>query len=158
MPKVLIIGYGNSMRGDDVVGCHVARMLEERYRDEPDVRVLGAPQLTPEMTEDVAASEFVLFLDAAVGTHAGDIRQEKLKSRSGPLSLAHSLDPDLLLAAADKLYGSVPRAELLTIVGASFEVGDRLSTPVTRRLPGFLKRAQAIVESHRRCTTRELVP
>ena len=71
MPKVLIIGYGSPLRGDDNVGCHVAQMLEYHYRDDPEVRVIGSHQLTPEMAEDVAASEFVLFLDAAAGAPAG---------------------------------------------------------------------------------------
>src|ERR1035438_8901082 len=68
LPKVLIIGYGSPLRGDDNIGCHVAQMLEHHYHDDSDVRVIGSHQLTPEMAEDVAASEFVLFLDAAAGT------------------------------------------------------------------------------------------
>jgi hypothetical protein len=48
-----------------------------------------------------------------------------------------------------ELYGTAPRAELLTIVGAAFELGDRLSPEVIRRVPEFFERAQAVVESHR---------
>jgi hypothetical protein len=62
----------------------------------------------------------------------------------------------LLLAAADGLYGRVPGAELLTIVGASFEVGESLSPAVSERLPDLLQKAQAIVELHRHHATREL--
>ena len=102
------------------------------------------------MAEDLAASEFVLFLDAAAGTPAGRIQQTALKPQPGPLSFAHHLDPVLLLAATMELYGNVPRAELLTIVGATFELGDRLSPALIQRLPDFFERAHAIVESHRR--------
>ena len=150
---MLIIGYGNSLRGDDVVGCHVAQLLEESYRDDPEVQVIGSHQLTPEMAEDVSASEFVLFLDAAVGSHAGVIKHARVAPRLGPLSFAHSLEPDSLLAAADELYGSAPRAELLTIVGASFEVGGSLSTAVIQRLPELFERALSIVECHRNQVT-----
>jgi len=149
LPKVLIIGYGSPLRGDDNIGCHVAQMLEHHYHDDPEVRVIGSHQLTPEMAEDLAASEFVLFLDAAAGTPAGKIQQTAVKPRPGPLSFAHHLDPALLLAAAMELYGSVPRAELLTIVGAAFELGDRLSPELIQRLPEMFDRAHAIVESHR---------
>src|ERR1035438_5967956 len=141
LPKVLIIGYGSPLRGDDNIGCHVAQMLERHYRNDSDVRVLGSHQLTPEMAEDVAASEFVLFLDAAAGPRAGEIKQIAVKPRSGPLNFAHHLHPDLLLAATMELSGGVPPAELLPIVGAAFELGDRLSPVVLRRLPELFERA-----------------
>ena len=149
LARVLIIGYGSPLRGDDNIGCHVAEMLERHYCNDSDVRVLGSHQLTPEMAEDVAASEFVLFLDAAVGPQAGEIKQIAVNPQPGPLNFAHHLHPDLLLAATMELYGSVPPAQLLTIVGAAFELGDRLSPVVLRRLPELFERAQTIVESHR---------
>ena len=148
MPRVLIIGYGSPLRGDDNIGCHVAQMLEHHYRDDPEVRVIGSHQLTPEMAEDIAASEFVLFLDAAAGSPAGKIQQRPVKPETGPLCFAHHLGPASLLAAAMELYGSVPRAELLTIVGTAFELGDGPSPAVVRRMPEFFEKAHAIVESH----------
>jgi len=157
LPRVLVIGYGSPLRGDDNIGCHVAQMLEQQYHNSPDVRVIGAHQLTPEMAEDVAASEFVLFLDAAAGTPAGKIQQTAVTPQPGPLSFAHHLGPALLLAGTMELYGSVPRAELLTIVGATFELGDGLSPAVLRRLPELFEQAHAIVESHRHELTRELL-
>lgn len=149
MPKVLIIGYGSPLRGDDNIGCHLAQMLEQHYHDDPEVRVIGSHQLTPEMAEDVAGSEFVLFLDAAVGTPAGKTQRKAVKPQPWPLSFTHHLDPALLLAAAMELYGSAPRAELLTVVGAAFELGDRLSPALVQRMPEFFERAHAIVESYR---------
>ena len=156
MPKVLVIGYGNSLRGDDNVGCHVAQMLERHYHDVPDVRVIGSHQLTPEMAEDVAASGFVLFLDAAAGQTAGSIQSATVTPQPGPASFAHHLGPALLLSAAMELYGSAPLAQLLTIVGASFELGDPLSPAIAQRLPEFFEQAQAIVESYRHSAAREL--
>ena len=157
LPKVLIIGYGSPLRGDDNIGCHVAQMLEQQYHDIPDVRVIGAHQLTPEMAEDVAASEFVLFLDAAAGTPAGKIQLSPVKPQPGPLSFAHHLGPSMLLSAARELYGRVPRAELLTMVGAAFELSDRLSPAVLRRLPELFEQAHLIVESHRRELSNDLL-
>jgi hydrogenase maturation protease len=149
LPKVLIIGYGNSLRSDDNVGCHVAQMLERHYDGDSDVRVIGSHQLTPEMAEDIAASEFVLFLDAAAGDTVGKIGVAPVNSKPGPASFAHHLDPALLLAAAMELYGSAPRAQLLTIVASAFEMGTHLSPAITRRLPEFFQQAQAIVELNR---------
>jgi hydrogenase maturation protease len=155
LPSILIVGYGNPLRGDDVVGCHVAQMLETFYRDDPEVRVIGAHQLTPEMAEDVSGSEFVLFLDAAIGPRPGEIKHSKVTPRPGPLSFAHFLEPDLLLAAAVELYGSVPDAELLTVTGASFEVGEKLSAIVSQLVPELFGRSRAIVQSQRQLTVKE---
>jgi hydrogenase maturation protease len=149
LPKVLIIGYGSPLRGDDNVGCHVAQLLEHYYCEDPEVRVIGSQQLTPEMAEDVAASEFVLFLDAAAGTPAGKIRRTALEPQIGPSSFTHHLDPTSLLAATLELYGSNPHAELLTIAGSAFELGDPLSPAVVRGLQEFFAQAHAVVESHR---------
>jgi hydrogenase maturation protease len=152
--EVLVIGYGNSLRGDDNVGCHIAQMLENHYHDDPDVRVIGSHQLTPEMAEDISASEFVLFLDAAAGQATGKMEAATLTPKPGPASFAHYLEPAALLSAAIELYGSAPRAQLLTIVGSAFELGDQLSPAIARRLPEFFDKAHAIVESNRRLAAR----
>jgi hydrogenase maturation protease len=154
LPKVLIIGYGNSLRGDDNVGCHVAQMLNQHYQADPEVRVIGSHQLTPEMAEDIAASEFVLFLDAAAGEPAGNTKTVAVNPQPGPASFAHHLNPALLLAAAMELYGSAPPAQLLTMVGGTFEFGERLSPVVTQRLPAFFAEAHALVESNRGSVAR----
>lgn len=156
MPRVLIIGYGNPLRGDDNIGGRIARLLERNYRNDPDVRVIGSHQLTPEMAEDIAASEFVLFLDAASGPRAGEIQQVAVRRRPGPFNYVHCMDPASLLAAAEDLYGSVAQADLLTIAGATFELGDGLSPALVKRLPALFEKARMIVESHRHPAGREL--
>ena len=82
MPGTLIIGYGNLLRGDDAVGCRAAYELEQLFRDDPDVEVIASQQLTPEMADDVAGSDFVLFLDAATGEDAGNPSADAGCSRS----------------------------------------------------------------------------
>ncbi len=157
MPKILIIGFGNRLCGDDCVGSRIARILDDCYHDDPDVRVIGAHQLTPEMSEDIAGSEFVLFLDAAVGQHPGEVQRSTVLPRPEPLSFTHLLDSAALLSAASELYGSAPPAELLTIVGASFEMGEELSDVVRGKLAGLVDKARSIVEFHRHQLVAEAV-
>jgi hydrogenase maturation protease len=149
LPRVLIIGYGNSLRSDDNVGVQVAQLLARHYQADPDVRVISSHQLMPEMAEDIAASEFVLFLDAATGEPAGRMDAATVSPTPRPASFAHHLGPALLLAAATDLYGTIPPACLLTMVGGTFELGERLSPVVAQRLPEFFEQALAIAESHR---------
>jgi hydrogenase maturation protease len=73
MARVLIIGFGNPLRGDDGFGWHAAQRLCERLGS-PDVQVIACHQLTPELAEDIGAAERVLFIDAARDLPSGEIR------------------------------------------------------------------------------------
>jgi len=63
MAEVLIIGYGNPLRGDDGAGWQAAGILKERIRDER-VQVVRSHQLMPEMAEAISRARKVIFIDA----------------------------------------------------------------------------------------------
>ena len=145
----MIIGYGNPMRGDDGVGCHAARLLEEHFWDDPDVEVVAAQQLTPEMADDVSTRDFVLFLDASSGEPPGTIKRCTVSPEPGPGGFSHHLTPASLLAAAEQLYGDAPYAMCITMAGSSFELGQKMSEIATRSLPTLIRLAQEAVDTHR---------
>ena len=87
MPATLIIGYGNPMRGDDAIGCHAARQLEQHFWNDPDVEVIAAQQLIPEMAEDISLRDFVLFLDASFGEQPGTIKRIIVVAGTGSMRL-----------------------------------------------------------------------
>jgi hydrogenase maturation protease len=62
--KLLVIGYGNTLRGDDGVGPRVAEAVERLQL--PGVRTLICQQLSPEHAEMISQAERVVFVDAAV--------------------------------------------------------------------------------------------
>jgi hydrogenase maturation protease len=150
LPGTLIIGYENMLRGDDAVGCRAAYQLEQFFRDDPEVNVIASQQLTPEMAEDVAGSDFVLFLDAAMGEKPGTLRRTPIAPQPGPSGFTHQLTPGALLSAAEQLYGDVPQAMSITLAGWSFDLSNRLSPGAGRRFPEMIRLAQDAVESHRR--------
>lgn len=60
--KTLVIGFGNTLRGDDGVGPLVAEQVDTwNLRN---VRSLSVHQLTPELAADIAQVETVFFIDA----------------------------------------------------------------------------------------------
>ena len=134
MARILIIGYGNLLRGDDGFGREVAERLRGTIHD-PAVEILALPQLTPELMEPVSRAGRVLFIDARDGAGPGEISLEPLEphaeSRTG---FTHFATPSGLLAGARALYGSCPPAALLTAGAAGFELGAGLSIPVSRAL------------------------
>ncbi len=155
MSAVLVIGYGNPLRGDDGIGFYVAQALDERFRAEPDVEVIAAQELTPEMAEDVARTEMVLFVDAAAAGEPGTIQHARVLPDTAPGGFTHLLTPSSLLSAAGELYGDAPSAMSLTLAGWSFAMGERLSRPAKLRLPELLRQAVALVQQHRQAATVE---
>jgi hydrogenase maturation protease len=149
VPGTLIIGYGNPMRGDDAIGCHAARALEQHFWNDPDVEVMAAQQLTPEMAEDLSQREFVLFLDASFGDQPGTILRATVSPEPHPGGFSHQLTPTSLLSAAEQLYGDAPFAMSITMAGWSFDLGQKMSHTATRRMPELIRLAQEAVDAHR---------
>jgi len=146
---VLIIGYGNVLRGDDGVGWLAARELQRYFRDDDDVAVIAAQQLTPEMAEAVSQSRFVLFLDASCGEQPGSIQSKPVLPEDGRLRFTHRVMPATLLATAQQLYGATMPAMSMTLAAWSFELDTELSSGAKARLPEFIRQAKEIVASHR---------
>jgi hypothetical protein len=60
--NLLVIGYGNELRGDDGVGPKTAMAVSEWHF--PGVKTMVCHQLTPDLAEPIAAAERVVFIDA----------------------------------------------------------------------------------------------
>jgi hydrogenase maturation protease len=125
-PSVLVIGYGNSLRGDDAAGPVLADRLAALAL--PGVEVRVSHQLTPELAADLAGRDAVVFLDAALGEN---VRVEIVEPDFASTGLGHAGNPARLLGLAQRLFGSQPRAWLVTIPAAVMELGAALS-PRTR--------------------------
>jgi hydrogenase maturation protease len=146
MARVLVLGYGNSLRSDDGLGWQAAVEMA-RTNLSPDVTILPCHQLTPDLAEPVQRADTVIFLDCAREGDAGDVRCRELAPEAVPISLTHDLSPSALLALASELYGVCPRAYLLTICGESYAPGEMLSPKVSRQLPELKEMARRLIET-----------
>jgi hydrogenase maturation protease len=136
---ILIIGYGNPLRGDDGVGPHIAQQLSECVTRR-DVEVLARHQLTIELAEPISRAEQVIFVDAAVNAEPGAIVVNCISAPDAPpVTGTHQLDPSLLLAYAREWYGNAPSALLIAIGGAVFDYSELLSSPVQAAVPRVLR-------------------
>lgn len=124
----LVIGYGNTLRGDDAAGPLVAERVAA-WRA-PGVETLAVPQLTPELAAAVARAGAVLFVDATVGAPAVTLREVLPDPDNSRLE--HAASPATLLALTRKAFGQSPPAWLLTIPAERFEFGAAL-TPLAAR-------------------------
>ena len=120
----LVIGYGNTLRGDDGVGVRVAEAVEGWKL--PGMEVIACHQLMPELAEAVARAAKVVFVDAAVDAPR-DVQWRRLAPASSSQLMAHAADPRTLLAMARDVYHQSPEAWWLTIPIEIIEFAESLS-------------------------------
>lgn len=142
--RCLILACGNTLREDDGIGPFLASWAEERWHDDPNVRVICDFQWTPEMVEDVSSAESVIFVDCATDCEAGLVRTRPVEPAADTTKLGtHHLDASQLLVLSKQLYGKMPRISLLLTIGAdSLELREGFSQRVEQALP----KAQKMLE------------
>ena len=144
MARILVLGYGNPLRSDDGLGWQVAVQLF-RTNQSAEVEVLPCHQLTPELAEPISKAATVLFIDCAKDQAPGEFRCEEIHWQRESVSFTHDLSPKALLDLASQLFGSSPRAFLLTICGECFATGEALSPCVSRQIPKLKARIHELI-------------
>jgi hydrogenase maturation protease len=138
MPRILIIGYGNSLRRDDGFGRVVAQRLRDQISD-PDVEIIDLHQLTPELMDPISTASRVLFIDALAGGPPGELLVRPVKPAAEvSAAFTHFATPPALLAGAAALYGGKARGSLITVGGLDFGIGEGLTEPVLAALEVLL--------------------
>ncbi|MBE7502412.1 MAG: hydrogenase maturation protease [Verrucomicrobiales bacterium] len=122
---VLIVGFGNPLRGDDAAGLRLIEALETAGRP-AGVETLAVHQLTPELAERVAAARAVVFVDAACTEEPAALRLLEAPPFDGPPP-GHHYSPASLLQLTRLTFGVLPPAWLLTLPAADFAFGAPLS-------------------------------
>lgn len=121
---LLVLGYGNTLRGDDGVGPKVADAVQALALS--GVETLASPMLTPELAEPVSRARRVVFVDAAVDAPR-EVQLRPLQPADSSQLMAHAADPRTLLALARDVFGHVPEAWWLTIPIQELDFSEELS-------------------------------
>jgi|KBSSwiStaDraftv2_1062776.scaffolds.fasta_scaffold1037362_2 hydrogenase maturation protease len=145
MAKILVIGYGNPLRGDDSFGHRAVQKLRE-YVTLREVEFVECQQLMPEQAEAVSKAELVLFVDADMDGVAGTVHSRRIvpEIRKSD-ALVHHLDPGALLGLSKALYKRTPESMLMTVTGECFGYGAQLSTEVAKALPGVVQHMKEMI-------------
>jgi hydrogenase maturation protease len=133
---VVVIGYGNPLRGDDGAGFHAALLLADDARAEGAL-VLARHQLTPELAEDISHAGLVVLVDAATAPAtpgAVSIRPLPRVSPSAGL-FSHHVDPASLLEFSEAWFGQAPPAMQVSVGIGNAEPGTVLSAAVAGAMP-----------------------
>jgi hydrogenase maturation protease len=131
MKSVLVIGYGNTLRGDDGAGVQAAELIAERH---PEIACIYTHQLTPELAERIAESDIVFFIDAQVELQEVTARLIEPKTEIDQ-PRTHFFSPASLLSFSQQLYGRTPsRAYLVGIPASEFEFSEHVSSATAKAI------------------------
>jgi hydrogenase maturation protease len=142
--KLLVIGYGNTLRADDGVGPRVANAVAEMNL--PGVSTLACQQLSPEHAAPISQADQVIFVDASVDAPR-EVQFRDLEPGETTQLMAHAADPCTMLALAIEVFGHAPRAWWLTIPAEKLEFGESLSLQAEQGMEEAIKRIEAVVST-----------
>jgi hydrogenase maturation protease len=162
---ILVIGYGNELRGDDAAGPQTAAAVAGWRLS--GVQVIIQHQLTPELADPIARARAVIFVDAAAGTATRNVEAKPLDP-SEPSSFGpHLSSPAALLALAHATFGAptppslaprpsglvplppLPPAWIVRIPTESFVFGAPLSPTAQRGVAEALPVMRHLIEQAR---------
>ncbi len=130
--KILIIGYGNTLRGDDGVGYKIAEIIEQWNLD--NITSLSVHQLTPDLAEKISQADTVIFIDAIpvtdINTAEIDIKTISINSKIN--NLGHHNNPEQLLSLTQAIYQKVPQAYWILVPAINFNFSEEFS-PTTQK-------------------------
>ena len=146
MTEILIIGYGNTLRGDDGAGQKIAEMVSEWGIEE--VRSLPVHQLTPELADPISTAKLAIFVDAYPDADSQGFQVRRLEGEgSGGIgSTTHNCDPRSLLQMAKFLYGSAPPAWWLLIPAVNFDFGEEFSAITQQGVAEALSKIKELIK------------
>jgi hydrogenase maturation protease len=149
MSKILVVGYGNPLRADDGLGCHVARHIAHHLRGDERVEVIPCHQLAPEIAKNLAGADFAIFVDASTDGEPGTIIETTVAPDAEFTGkFGDTMTPGTLLAAAKALHGKCPQAVLFTMTGWCFDFGEHMSQIVGERLRDLVKMIEKTIAEH----------
>jgi hydrogenase maturation protease len=145
MNKVLVIGYGNTLRGDDAAGIRAAELIAKRH---PEIECVCMHQLMPELAEQIAESDIVFFLDADVLAAQPIVRLvEPGLETDQPRT--HFISPESLLRLSQQLYQRIPlKAYIVGIPASQFEFSEELSEQTAKAAEESIALIDSMISIH----------
>jgi hydrogenase maturation protease len=144
MPRVLVIGIGNTLRSDDGFAWHVADELLQQGHSE-NLQVLKVHQLTPELAEAICEADLVILVDAGAHGTPGTLTCDPVSVLEADPRFSHDVTPATLIHMAKTLYGKAPTAHLLCVTGKTFEHGESLSPEIATAIPQVIAKIRELM-------------
>jgi hydrogenase 3 maturation protease len=141
--KVVVVGIGNTLRGDDGAGSLVADRLRAWH---PDV-VFDAAQAPENYLAPIrrAAPDVVVLVDAAdFGGRPGEVRTASAEDVEGSMMGTHAAPLSMFMRVLKEDTGA--DVMLLAVQAVTTELGGDLSDEVAGAVDGLVSRLNEILE------------
>ena len=130
--RVLVIGLGNRIRGDDGAGPRVAELVAERA---PELEAIAWEREPTDLLTLWGDAALVVLVDAVAGARPGswhrlELGEGPLPRRPGPTASTHVLTLAEVIELGRELARMPARLVIFGVEAAGFEVGARLSPAV----------------------------
>ncbi len=116
-----MVAIGNRLRRDDGVAHRVLELAGPM----PGAKTWAVTQLTPEMAEEMAGADRVVFIDADI--EGGKARIEPVEAGRWGTPLGHAMGPGEVVGLARSLFNFQGEALLCRVPGADFSEGEDLT-------------------------------
>lgn len=124
MKGPLIIGCGNTLRGDDAAGIRAAELIAGEH---PGIDVVTVHGPIPDLAEQCADRAVVFFCDASTRGESVTLRRVDEEARAAPAG-THSMPAGAIADLTRILYGQAPGEFWIVEIPASdFSFGEQLS-------------------------------
>jgi len=147
--EILIIGYGNELRGDDGIGPRVTEAIAAA--NHPGVRVRAVCQLVPELAMELAEARMAIFVDAIADPDRITVELAPVGAEGITNWCTHTADPRTLLALARSVYGRAPEAWWLMVPGLNFDLGEGLSSVAEEGVRQAVAHVKGLIQMKMRC-------
>ena len=141
--NILVIGYGNTLRGDDAVGQHVALAVSDW--SVPGLTALAVHQLTSDLAEPLSTAQLAILVDARLAAEGDFVELHPLEPSTFVGLAAHASNPRGLLALALAVYGRHAPAWLVSVPAVDFSLREGLSATATRGAEDALAQIAALI-------------
>jgi hydrogenase maturation protease len=151
-PRILVLGVGNTLMGDDGIGVHAVHALADSYDLAENVRLIDGGVAGMRLLGDITTAEYVIIVDAlknngVPGTIYRLCRAD-IQPRHGPIVSAHEVGIAELLAAAE-FSGHLPQTQIIGVEPLETEtVSLDLSLPLRRAIPQIVAAVVDTLHAH----------
>lgn len=151
--STLVLGLGNTLRGDDGIGVRAVEALAREPWGGVEVTFLATPQLLIEHVELLHSADRVVFVDAAVDVPPAVITASDVAPLDGAAVTFHDLTPGVLLALCRSMFGRAPTATLVRIGVESTEASTELTPALEARFEDYCGVIRAAIWSSGACVS-----
>jgi hydrogenase maturation protease len=114
----VIIGYGNSLRGEDAFGLDVIKELQRLSLK--DTKLISGHQLIPEIVLELLDANEIIFIDTCYDEKNNYSLACSLTQQNN-LNLSHHISPKTIIQMLNTLYGNHPDFFIYSMMSSSFD-------------------------------------